>query len=104
MDLAGLQERLEARYGEGDEEMGLRFLALVLVEEVGELAEAVRRNRLEAAGSECVDVAFMALSLANRLDVDLDAAIRERYLDRPLEDVTGSWTDVTWRGDPEEEG
>ena len=90
----GLQGDLAARFAEGDRKSGASFLVLVLMEEVGELAEAIRRGEKAEAQAEVADVAFMAYALANVLDVDLDAAIRAKFLARRKDDVTKSWTDV----------
>ncbi len=89
-----LQADLAARFAEGDRRSGASFLALVLMEEVGELAEAIRRGEKAEAQAEVADVAFMAFALANVLDVDLEAAIRAKFLKRKVEDVTKSWDDV----------
>ena len=89
-----LQQDLAARFAARDRESGASFLALVLMEEVGELAEAVRRGEREHAQKECADVAFMAFSIAIVLGFDLEAAIRAKFLKRKEEDVTKSWTDL----------
>ena len=89
-----LQEDLAARFAARDRESGASFLALVLMEEVGELAEAIRRGEREDAQKECADVAFMAFSIANVLGVDLEEAIRAKFLARSDKDVTKSWTDL----------
>ena len=92
--MSTLQEDLAARFAEGDRKSGAPFLMLVLMEEVGELAEAVRRGDRDEARKEVADVAFMAHALANVLDVDLEEAIRAKFLKRRMEDVAKSWTDV----------
>lgn len=89
-----LQADLAARFADGDRKSGAPFLALVLMEEVGELAEAIRRGDVEAARLETADVAFMAYALANVLGVDVDEAVRAKFLKRRKEDVTASWTDT----------
>lgn len=89
-----LQSDLGARFAERDRKSGAAFLALVLMEEVGELAEAIRRGQRDEARGEVADVAFMAFAIANVLDVDLDAAVRAKFLARKTSDVTRSWTDV----------
>lgn len=95
-----LQQDLAARFAARDKESGASFLMMVLMEEVGELAEAVRRGESEEAKAEVADVAFMALSLANVLGVDVESAIRAKFLARREEDVTRSWTDVPGGGAP----
>lgn len=89
-----LQTDLASRFADRDRQSGASFLALVLMEEVGELAEAIRRGEREHARTECADVAFMAFSLANVLGVDLEEAIRAKFLAREESDVTKSWTDL----------
>lgn len=89
-----LQQDLAARFAEGDKNSGAPFLALVLMEEVGELAEALRRGDAAESGKEVADVAFMAYSIANVLGVDLDETIRAKFLKRDTRDVTKSWDDV----------
>ena len=88
------QQDLAARFAAQDKASGASFLALVLMEEVGELAEAIRRGDKAHAQKECADVAFMAYALANVLDVDLEAAIRAKFLARGMDEVTKSWTDL----------
>lgn len=89
-----LQEDLADRFAARDRESGASFLALVLMEEVGELAEAIRRGDREHAKKECADVAFLAFAIANVLDVDIEAQIRAKFLARKKDDVTRSWTDL----------
>jgi NTP pyrophosphatase (non-canonical NTP hydrolase) len=89
-----LQADLAARFAKQDKASGAAFLALVLMEEVGELAEAIRRGERAEAQAEVADVAFMAFAIANVLDADLEAAIRAKFLARKKEEVTKSWDDV----------
>lgn len=89
-----LQQDLAARFAQRDRESGASFLALVLMEEVGELCEAIRRGERENAQKECVDVAFMAYSIANVLGVHVEDAMRAKFLARAEDEVTKSWTDV----------
>jgi NTP pyrophosphatase (non-canonical NTP hydrolase) len=89
-----LQADLGPRFAARDRQSGPAFLCLVLMEEVGELAEAIRRGEREHAKAEVADVAFMALSLANVLGVDVEDAIRAKFLKRAEREVTKSWTDL----------
>lgn len=89
-----LQADLAARFSERDRQSGASFLVLVLMEEVGELAEAIRRGEKAEAQAEVADVAFMALSIANVLGADVEPAIRAKFLAREKGDVTKSWTDL----------
>ena len=65
MNLKELQDILKQRYYEVDAKSGPLFLLAVLFEEVGELAEAVRRGEKKDVEEELVDVLFMVLSIAN---------------------------------------
>ncbi|HEX2021371.1 MAG TPA: MazG nucleotide pyrophosphohydrolase domain-containing protein [Candidatus Thermoplasmatota archaeon] len=92
--LMSLQRDLDERFGARDRQSGPEFLALVLMEEVGELAEALRRGDREHAKEEVGDVAFVAYALANVLGADVEAQVRAKFLARRKDDVTRSWTDL----------
>lgn len=95
-----MQREIDRRFGDSDRRAGLAFLVLVLQEEVGEVAEAVRRGDREAAGREAVDALFAALSLANAAGADAERLLKAKFLDRSVEDVSRSWTDVPGGGGP----
>ncbi|HWG89243.1 MAG TPA: MazG nucleotide pyrophosphohydrolase domain-containing protein [Candidatus Thermoplasmatota archaeon] len=97
MDLRAIQARIEEKYGPGDQEMGVPFLCMVLMEEVGELSEAARKGDRENIGKEAVDVLFMALAIANRAGIDAEAQLRAKFLDRDLKEVAKTWDDVSWK-------
>lgn len=78
MELKDLQKIFREKYYELDSKSGPLFLLAVLFEEVGELAEAVRKN--ENVEEELVDVMFMVISLANLFNVDLERKLVEKYL------------------------
>lgn len=94
MDLREIQSRIDARYGILDRRSGAAFLMLVLQEEVGELAEAVRKGDRVEAGKEAADVLFAALAVANVVGADAEALLTAKFLDRAEADVTRTWTDV----------
>jgi NTP pyrophosphatase (non-canonical NTP hydrolase) len=79
MDLAGFQRHIAELYLEKDRRRGVEPTFLWLMEEVGELAEAVRRKDRENLKEEFADVLAWTASLANLLEIDLDAAVREKY-------------------------
>lgn len=97
MELRELQARVGARFAEQDKASGLPFLVSVMVEEVGELAKAVRRGERDEAGKEACDVLFMALSVCNALGFDAEAQLRAKFLDRSEAEVTRTWEDVPRR-------
>jgi len=88
MDLGELRKRIRERYYEIDKKSGPLFLLAVLFEEVGELAEAVRKGNRDAIEEELADVLFMVLSLANLFDVDVEGALVEKFLKG---DPRGRW-------------
>ena len=78
MDLATLQDVIERTYGERDRERGVPSTVAWLAEEVGELAQAVRRGTQAQREHEVAAVLAWVASLANQMDVDLTAAV-QRY-------------------------
>jgi len=93
MDLKEIQDELKSRYGLLDDASGAIFLLSVLIEECGELASAIRRDK-DNAGEEVADVIFCALSLANVIGADIESLIIRKYLKRGFEDVTKTWNDL----------
>ena len=80
MDLAHLQAVIESTFGARDRARGVPSTVAWLAEEVGELAQAVRKGTPEQQAHEFADVLAWVASLANQMDVDLTAAIA-RYAD-----------------------
>ena len=78
MELAHLQEVIERTYGERDRARGVPSTVAWLAEELGELAQAVRKGGRAEQEHEFADVLAWVASLANQMDVDLAAAV-ERY-------------------------
>ena len=78
MELGELQRLMAATYGEQDRERGLAATVAWLTEEVGELAQAVRKGSAEAQLHELGDVLAWVASLAEQLGLSLDDAV-ERY-------------------------
>ncbi len=78
MDLAALQHVIERTYGERDRERGVPSTVAWLAEEVGELAQAVRKGTPAQREHEFGDVLAWVASLANQVDIDLTRAV-ERY-------------------------
>lgn len=77
MEIAEFQRLMETLYGPGDRERGIPSTVAWLAEEVGELAQAVRKGTKEQQLHELGDVLAWLCSLANQLDLSLhDAAWR----------------------------
>lgn len=82
MEIAEFQALMETLYGEDDRERGMPSTVAWLCEEVGELAQAVRKGTKEQQLHELGDVLAWLSSLANQLDLSLtDAA--SRYVTNP---------------------
>ena len=82
MDLAELQDVIDRTFGDRDRARGTAATVAWLAEEVGELAQAVRKGSREAQVHEFGDVLAWLASLANQCDITLDEAM-ERYLTDP---------------------
>jgi NTP pyrophosphatase (non-canonical NTP hydrolase) len=80
MDIGRLQEIIEQTFGERDRARGVPASVAWLAEEVGELAQAVRKGTIEQQRLEFADVLAWVASLANQMGVDLDDAVT-RYAD-----------------------
>ena len=74
MELASFQARMATLYGERDRARGTTASVAWLVEEVGELAQAVRKGDREGQLHELGDVLAWLASLADQLGLSLDDA------------------------------
>ena len=82
MELTAFQELMEELYGVQDRERGVPSTVAWLCEEMGELAQAVRKGTTEQQLHELGDVLAWLASLANQLDLSLEEAA-QRYLTDP---------------------
>ena len=80
MDLDAFQRLIDATFGERDRARGVPSSVAWLAEEVGELAQAVRKGSHEQRVHEFADVLAWLTSLATQVGVDLDEAA-QRYAD-----------------------
>ena len=78
MEIVAFQRLMEDLYGDSDRQRGVPSTVAWLCEEVGELAQAVRKGSVEDQLHELGDVLAWVASLANQMDIDLTQAI-ERY-------------------------
>ena len=76
MDFAELQDVIERTYGDRDRERGVYATVAWLTEEIGELAQAVRKGTHEQRVHEFGDVVAWVATLANQQGVDLNEAIQ----------------------------
>ena len=79
MEIRKFQQMIKDMYFHRDSERGLEKTFLWFVEEVGELAEALRKGKREDMEEEFADVLAWLVSLANLADVDLEKAVLKKY-------------------------
>jgi NTP pyrophosphatase (non-canonical NTP hydrolase) len=80
MELDAFQQLMVDTYGERDRARGVPATVAWLTEELGELAQAVRKGDRAAQVHEVGDVLAWLASLAAQLGIDLDEAAA-RYAD-----------------------
>ena len=78
MDIAELQDIIERTFGDRDRARGVPSTVAWLAEEVGELAQAVRKGTRAQQVHEFGDVIAWVATLANQMGVDLTDAL-QRY-------------------------
>jgi NTP pyrophosphatase (non-canonical NTP hydrolase) len=74
MDLGGFQQLMRDTYGERDRARGTAASVAWLTEEVGELAQAIRKGTAAQQLEELADVLAWLASLAGQLGLSLDDA------------------------------
>ena len=82
MELSEVQGLVEHLYGEADRERGIAHTVAWLCEELGELAQAVRKGTTEEQLHEFGDVLAWLASLANQAGISLEDAM-QRYVTNP---------------------
>ena len=80
MTLGELQQLIRSTFGAKDGRRGVAGTFMWFMEEVGELAEALRgQHDADAVGAEFADCLAWLATLANIANVDLDEAVRRKY-------------------------
>jgi NTP pyrophosphatase (non-canonical NTP hydrolase) len=79
MTLAEFQDLIRRTYHARDAGRGIDKTALWFVEEVGELAEAIRKGDRRAVEEEAADVLAWLATLASLSGVDLESAAKAKY-------------------------
>ena len=82
MRISEFQTHIENVYGVKDRERGIAMSVAWLAEEVGELAQAIRKGTHEQRVHEFGDVIAWVFSIANQVGVNMEDAI-ERYVTDP---------------------
>ena len=80
MDFGAFQQLMESTYGANDRRRGVPATVAWLAEEIGELAQAVRKGTRAEQEHEFADVLAWVASLANQVGIDLATAVA-RYAD-----------------------
>ena len=78
-DLARFQADIRATFGEKDAARGTAGTFMYFMEEVGELAEALREPEKHDVKGEFADCLAWLVSLANLAEVDLAAVTQGKY-------------------------
>lgn len=79
MTLTQLQDLIRTMYSSKDEKRGVDGTFMWLMEEVGELAAALREGSPEELAREFADVLAWLATIANVAGVDLENAVLEKY-------------------------
>ncbi len=79
LSLADLQSLIRTMYSSKDEARGIDGTFMWLMEEVGELAAALREGSPEEQAKEFADVLAWLATIANVAGIDLERAVLEKY-------------------------
>lgn len=79
LSIADLQRHIRHMYFEKDAARGVDGTFMWLMEEVGELASALRGNDQQNLAEEFADVIAWLATIANVAEVDLNAALQAKY-------------------------
>lgn len=79
MTLSELQQVIRKLYGAKDQRRGIDGTFMWFMEEVGELATALRSGTPQERAEEFADVLAWLATLANNADIDLDAVVQTKY-------------------------
>ena len=79
LTLARFQDLIREMYSSKDEERGVEGTFMWLMEEVGELAAALREGKRQELAAEFADVLAWLVTIANVAGIDLTRAVLEKY-------------------------
>jgi NTP pyrophosphatase (non-canonical NTP hydrolase) len=79
LTLARLQQLIRDTYDAKDRRRGVEGTFMWFMEEVGELASALRSGTAAERAAEFADVLAWLVTLANGVGVDLEAAVEAKY-------------------------
>jgi NTP pyrophosphatase (non-canonical NTP hydrolase) len=79
LTLSQFQSRIQEVFGAKDRRRGVEGTFMWFMEEVGELATALRSGGLSERSEEFADVLAWLATLANTVGVDLEASVEAKY-------------------------
>lgn len=79
LTLSGMQSLIETMYSRKDEARGVDGTFMWLMEEVGELAAALREGTPDELAAEFADVLAWLATIANVAQIDLTSAFQKKY-------------------------
>ena len=79
LTLEGLQQLIDTMYSRKDEARGVEGTFMWLMEEVGELAAALREGTRDEQAAEFADVLAWLATIANVAGIDLTQAVLDKY-------------------------
>jgi len=91
MHIAEFQEAMFEKFGREDRKKEKYLLIAALAEEVGELAKATLKKTKKEIAEEIADVIFVAICIANYYDINVETALKEKYLKRSKEEIAKKW-------------
>jgi NTP pyrophosphatase (non-canonical NTP hydrolase) len=77
--LGQLQDVIRRVYGDKDRRRGVEGTFMWFMEEIGELATALRGGTKKEQEEEFADVLAWLATMANMVDVDLEKAVQTKY-------------------------
>ncbi len=83
MEIREAQELIRGMYFERDSARGVFATFTWLVEEIGEVADAILKSDRRALTEELADAFAWLLSVANLMGIDLEDAFRKKYVETP---------------------
>lgn len=79
LSLSQFQEIIRKTYDAKDRRRGVEGTFMWFMEEIGELATALRNGTAQERASEFADVLAWLATMANVVDVDLESAVQAKY-------------------------
>ncbi len=100
MEISDFQRLMKERYGKEDKERGAYFLFVVLAAEVGELADALKKEKSKEIGEELADISFCCIALANYFGIDLERVLVSKYVNQGSKQISKKWGEPVeaWKG------